>query len=109
MSYQLGVLMDVLDPIPYNYQLIVSSPGLDRPLAKPEHFARFVGQQAAVRYTPPEGGRRQVTGRLLGFAADQVRLQCDGGEVDIPWADVEDAHLVYDWSNGDSEEPGEPN
>jgi len=108
MSYELGVLMDVLDPIPYRYQLIVSSPGLDRPLTKPQHFQRFVGEQAAVRYAPPEGGRRQVTGRLLGFAHDQVQLQCDGEELHVPWADVEDAHLVYDWPEMEGKEPGEP-
>jgi ribosome maturation factor RimP len=105
MGYRLGVLMDVIDPIPCSYQLIVSSPGLDRPLTKPEHFQRFAGRQAAVTLGEAARGGRHVRGRLLGFADGQVRLERQGEEVCVPWLEIEEAHLVYDWDEMGGERP----
>lgn len=109
MGYHLGVLMDVIDPIPHNYQLIVSSPGADRPLTKPEHFERFTGKQVAVKCAQPVSGAHRVRGRLLGFADGQVRLAHDGQEIGVPWSEVEEARLVDDWqemSGGGSADSG---
>ena len=56
--------LDVHDPIPGQYTLEVSSPGLERPLRTPAHFLRAVGQQVAVRTHPGVEGERRVTGLL---------------------------------------------
>ena len=62
-----GDVMDELDPFPGAYTLEVSSPGIDRPLRTAEHFARFAGEQAAVKTAAPVEGRSSWTGELAGM------------------------------------------
>ncbi len=97
MSRRLSMLLDTLDPIPSSYTLIVSSPGLDRPLTRDEDFERFAGELTAVRHVTQDGARRTDTGVLQGVEDEQVILQVGGEAVPIPLAEVEEAHLVYDW------------
>ncbi len=92
------MLLDVLDPVPGAYTLVVSSPGLDRPLSEDEDFQRFAGEKAAIRYMPDGGQRRTVNGILKGLADDKVVV-----ELYIPLAEVEEAHLTYDWDAEDTE------
>ena len=66
-------LMDELDPFPGAYTLEVSSPGIDRPLRTPEHFARFVGETAVVKTAAPLDGRSAFTGAIAGVA-DGARI-----------------------------------
>jgi len=94
---RLSVLLDALDPIEGHYTLVVSSPGVNRPLTKDSDFERFSGQKAALRWSAPEQGPRTVRGILLGVEQDKVRLDVDGTEVLIPLADIETANIVYDW------------
>src|ERR1044071_667568 len=69
VSREVSATLDVEDPIQGNYRLEVSSPGIDRPLVKPEHFERFVGHDVSIRLTAPRaGGRRRYSGQLLGYA-----------------------------------------
>ena len=67
VSHQLSGVLDVEDPLPGHYDLEVSSPGLDRPLVFPEHFARFAGQRIKVRLAEKIEGRRKLEGVLLGL------------------------------------------
>lgn len=97
MSRRLSMLLDTLDPIPGSYTLIVSSPGLDRPLTRDEDFERFAGEVAALRYTTADGVRRTDTGVLRGIEGQDVVIDVDGEIVRIPLAEVEEANLVYDW------------
>jgi ribosome maturation factor RimP len=78
------------------YALEVSSPGIERPLSKPEHFRRFVGRRARVRTRDPHEGRRNFTGELLDASDDGVSLAADTGVVSIPYADIHRSHLVKD-------------
>ncbi len=103
MSRRLSMLLDTLDPIPSSYTLIVSSPGLDRPLTRDSDFDRFAGEQAAIRYRTEEGERRTDTGLLCGLDDDAVSIEVDGETLRIPLAEIEDAHLVYDWEAEDAE------
>lgn len=94
VSEQLSVILDLEDPIAGSYQLEVSSPGLDRPLIKPEDYQRFRGQRAWIRTYAPIDGRRQFRGRLEGLEGDQVRMSlADQGSVSIPLAQVAKARL----------------
>ena len=97
MSKQIGLVLDALDPIQPRYDLIVSSPGIERPLTKPEHYERFKGRLAAVRVAEPDGRRRTLQGRLAGCQEDDILLEVDGEAVTVPIACVEQAHLVFDW------------
>ncbi len=97
MSRRLSMVLDTLDPIPGSYTLVVSSPGLDRPLTRDSDFDRFAGEKAAVRHRSEDGARRTDTGLLLGLKEDAVVIEVDGEMLRIPLAGIEEAHLVYDW------------
>lgn len=95
-------IMDELDPFPGAYTLEVSSPGIDRPLRTPEHFARFAGDEVYVMTASPIEGRSRFNARLCGFdeQACCVKLSLDGEEVAIPLDDIKKAHVkgVIDFS-----------
>jgi ribosome maturation factor RimP len=78
------------------YALEVSSPGLDRPLTKPEHFRRFVGRRARVRTRGEHEGRRNFTGELLGATDDGVTVAAETGVVSIAYADIHRSNLLGD-------------
>lgn len=102
MSRRLSMLLDTLDPIPGSYTLIVSSPGLDRPITCASDFDRFKGERAAIRHRTDEGGRRTDTGLLCGVEDDSVNIEVDGETLRIPLVEIEEAHLVYDWEAEDA-------
>jgi ribosome maturation factor RimP len=82
-----------------SYGLEVSSPGSDRPLTKPDHFRRFLGRRARVRLREPRrtgeaGGRRSVSGELVGAGDAEVTLAADDGLVSIPYSDILRSNLV---------------
>jgi ribosome maturation factor RimP len=81
-----------------DYALEVSSPGLDRPLVKPEHFARFVGHQARIRTEQPIDGRRNFTGRLTAADAEAVRIESAGETIEIPFDLINRSNLVPELS-----------
>jgi ribosome maturation factor RimP len=78
------------------YALEVSSPGIERPLSKPEHFRRFVGRRAKVRTRGDHDGRRSFTGELLGATDDEVTVAADTGVVSIAYADIHRSNLLGD-------------
>ena len=96
VSGQVSALLDVEDPIPGHYNLEVSSPGLDRKLAKPEHFERFAGRRVQVRMRGPHLGRRNFSGTLLGREDGVIVLDVhDGtGRVELDLQDVVVARLA---------------
>jgi len=98
--------LDVADPIPQNYRLEVSSPGLDRPLVKPAHFERFAGQAARVQLLAPQAGRRKFQGVLRGLRGENVVLDtADAGTVELALANVERARLVPEFELTGSASP----
>jgi ribosome maturation factor RimP len=97
VSREVAALMDVEDPIPSAYRLEVSSPGLDRPLVKPEHFRRFAGEMARVQMIAPIAGQRRFRGVVRDCDERNVILQVDSQEVSLPLADIETARLVPDY------------
>jgi ribosome maturation factor RimP len=98
VSREVEGVLDVQDPIPQNYRLEVSSPGLDRPLVKPRHFERFAGQVARVQLLAPQGGRRKFQGVLRGLRSDNVVLDtADAGTVEVALGNIERARLVPDF------------
>lgn len=94
-----GVL-DVEDPVPGEYLLEVSSPGLDRPLRRPSHYERFAGEQAKVVMQKGFQGRRRLKGRLSGIEGETVLLDVDGETHRLPLDKIESARLVPDFSAG---------
>ena len=94
VSRQVSALLDVEDPLPGHYNLEVSSPGLDRPLFRPEHFSQFAGQQVKVRTQVPLDGHRTFRGELIEYRDGHVVLDDGQSELHIPWDAVGRANLV---------------
>lgn len=94
VSRQLSAMLDVEDPIAENYELEVSSPGLDRPLFRPEHFARFSGERVRIRLSRPLEGRRNFEGILKGLVEGCVELTVDNEIFRLDLEDIDSARLV---------------
>ncbi len=88
-------VLDVEDFIPVGYDLEVSSPGLERPLKRPEHFELQVDKEVRVRTWEPIDGRRNWKGRILSVDGEILAVEVDGQEYRIPIPAVERASLVY--------------
>jgi ribosome maturation factor RimP len=94
VSRAVSDLLDAADPLPGQYTLEVSSPGLDRPLRTAEHFARYVGETVSVELAQPLDGRRRFKGPLRAAAEDAVEVEVDGRRHVLPMAGIRRAHLV---------------
>jgi ribosome maturation factor RimP len=94
ISRSVSALLDVADPIAGAYTLEISSPGIDRPLVRPEDYDRFSGFEARIELSAPLDGRKRFRGRLLGTADGAVRLATEAGEARLPLAAVTRAKLV---------------
>lgn len=83
------------DPIEGEYSLEVSSPGLDRPLTKAEHFQRFAGYEAKLETVREVDGRKRFKGRVVSIdGQNNVHFEMDGTEYVIPFEDVSKAKLI---------------
>jgi ribosome maturation factor RimP len=81
------------------YSLEVSSPGLERPLREPRHFARSVGQRVKVTTVVPVEGRKVHEGALVSADAEAIVVAADGGELRVPYADIASARTVFEWGS----------
>lgn len=89
-------ILDAEDPIPGSYQLEVSSPGVERPLRRPEDYRRFSGEKVRVKTFAPISGQRSFTGGLQGLEGDSVVVDTPEGRRAIPLEEIAKAHLVAD-------------
>ncbi len=94
VSHQISGVLDVEDPLPGQYSLEVSSPGLDRPLFEADDFRRFVGQRVNVKLDASIGGRRKYKGVLLGIEDDQILVEVDGEVYPLFMDQIQEARLV---------------
>ena len=94
VSRQVSAILDVEDPLPGNYTLEVSSPGLDRTLTKPAHFQRFMGADVRVKLRFPLAGRRNFRGALKSADEENIEVEVDGESHKLPMATIESARLV---------------
>jgi ribosome maturation factor RimP len=96
LSRDLSAVLDLHeDQMPAQYRLEVSSPGLDRPLAKPADYSRFVGREVHVKTLAPVDGRRSFQGELVGLEDGVVVLLIDAETYRVPYASVHRARLVH--------------
>jgi ribosome maturation factor RimP len=93
-SRAIGPVLDVADPIPGEYDLEVSSPGIDRPLVRPEDFVRFAGHEAKLETAAMLDGRRRFRGVLGGVEEGDVLIAIDGETRRLPFAALSEARLV---------------
>ena len=94
VSRAVSALLDVEDPVPGNYNLEVSSPGLDRKLTKVEHFQRFAGETVKVQMRFPIEGRRRFRGTLVSSDDENIVVEVDGESHSLPLKTIDTARLV---------------
>ena len=86
VSRQASALLDVVDFGPARYTLEVTSPGLDRPLYRPEDYGRFTGRLARITIQPPGERKKTVVARLTGFdpsGGGRVTVTGEKGETQV--------------------------
>ena len=101
--------LDDLDPFPGPYTLEVSSPGLERRLRTPAHFARAIGETLSVRTLPDAGTLRRVRGVLSAADASGITLEgpeLADGSMRIAYGQIERAKTVFEWGTERSAKPG---
>jgi ribosome maturation factor RimP len=99
-SHAVETALEVADLIEHEYALEVSSPGIERPLTRPEHFQRFVGQKVKIKtfgplFDPP---RKNFSGTLVAFQDDAAEVEVEGaGRFRIARKEIAKAHLKAPW------------
>ncbi|WP_426356844.1 ribosome maturation factor RimP [Pseudocolwellia sp. HL-MZ19] len=94
VSRQVGAILDVEDPIGPEYNLEVSSPGLDRPLFDLEHFQAVIGETITVKLSMPLNGRRKFKGTLETIDNEILIVVVDGQDYELVFSNIDKANLV---------------
>ena len=95
VSHQISAMLDVEDPIQGEYNLEISSPGLDRPLFEVAQYKKFIGNRIKVRTYNPLDNRRNFVGVLQQVdETNDIHLLTDAGEVVLPFSSIEKAKIV---------------
>jgi ribosome maturation factor RimP len=100
VSRAVDTVLDVEDIVPHEYNLEVSSPGVNRPLKKPTHYERVKGQKIKVKTFGPIGEppRKNFTGTLTEVAADAISVDVEGaGNFRISFKDIAKANLEFEF------------
>ena len=94
-SRALSPVLDVEDPMPHEYNLEVSSPGIDRPLTRDGDFANWVGHEVKIELNIPIEGRKRFHGMITDEKNGAAFLTLkDGAQAEIPLKEMQKAHLV---------------
>ena len=94
INTSVGTILDVEDPIPENYTLEISSPGIDRPLTRKKDYDSFQGFEDKVETTELIDGRRRFRGVLAGVNNDEVLINLEEGTIGLKFTWLSDARLV---------------
>ncbi|HXA33445.1 MAG TPA: ribosome maturation factor RimP [Acidimicrobiales bacterium] len=93
-------ILDEHDPFPGHYTLEVSSPGVERTLRTPAHFARAIGEKVTVKTRPQVPGDRRLTGTLMASDDDGLVLRVEGDPTEdrrLGYSDIDRARTVFEW------------
>lgn len=94
LSHALLEFIEREEPLEGDYELEVSSPGIDRPLTRLTDFARWAGHEAKVELLAPLEGRKRFRGLLLGLEGADVVIETQGDRVSFPFKGIAEAKLV---------------
>lgn len=94
VSRALGFVLDDVDRVGAGYKLEVSSPGINRPLVKPQHFRRFAGEKAKVVFLDEGGSKKSLTGDILETDEEKLTLSLSSRDVIIRFDRVLEANLI---------------
>ena len=105
ISRRLSPVLDAYDPMPGQYRLEVSSPGIDRPLVRPSDFALWAGHEAKIELKELVDGRKRFRGVIEGVENSEVRLsielerKAEKVTIGLPFSLIGEAKLVADMGN----------
>ena len=94
LSHALSEFLEREDPIEGDYELEVSSPGIDRPLTRLADFARWSGHEAKIELVAPQDGRKRLRAMLLGLDGNDVVVDAAGERLKFPFRAIAEAKLV---------------
>ena len=94
LSRALSPVFDLEDPVQGEYDLEISSPGIDRPLMRPEDFERFIGHEAKVETAAMIDNRRRWRGVIKAINGEEITLATDQGDATLKFSALSDARLV---------------
>ncbi|PHM66868.1 hypothetical protein Xsto_00892 [Xenorhabdus stockiae] len=94
VSHQVSAVLDVEDPIPGLYNLEISSPGLDRPLFKAEHYQRFMGEEISLMLRMAMQNRRKWQGIIKAVDGEMITVTVDGKDEVFALSNIQKANLV---------------
>lgn len=97
MTKAISRMIDAEDPIPGRFTLEVTSPGVERPLKKPEHFRRSVGEDITVKTTPDVEGERRVEGKLDDADEYGITITSADGQRVLKYGEIRTARTVFSW------------
>jgi len=106
-SREIEVQLDAADYMTGRYRLEVSSPGLDRILAREKDFEAAVGERVQLQTRFAIEGRKRFKGKLVGFEGRSAAIEVDGQTVSIPFETIEKANTIYQFSRSDFSGAGE--
>lgn len=110
LTRDISRMIDETDPIPGQFTLEVSSPGLERPLRTPDHFARSVGERISLKTRAGVPGERRQTATLLSADDTGITVAPDDAEPGVTrtltFDDLERARTIFEW--GPAPKPGGP-
>ncbi|WP_340609856.1 ribosome maturation factor RimP [Xenorhabdus bharatensis] len=94
VSHQVSAVLDVEDPIPGLYNLEISSPGLERPLFKAEHYQRFMGEEVSLMLRMAMQNRRKWQGIIKAVDGEMITVTVDGKDEVFALSNIQKANLV---------------
>ncbi len=94
LSRALSPVFDLEDPVQGEYDLEISSPGIDRPLMRIEDFERFIGFDAKLETAAPINNQRRWKGVIKAVDGDDITLATEHGEARLKFSALSDARLV---------------
>ncbi len=98
ISEEISRGLDLRDPIPGRYTLEVSTPGLERNLRTPDHFARSVGDRVVVKTREIlVGNSHRIEGTVIDAGPDEVVVDTDRDKVGVPYGAIKSARTVFEW------------
>lgn len=97
VSREIDPIIDEADPIEVSYRLEVSSPGVERVLTRPEHFASCIGEKVEVKLYAPMNGRKQLCGILSAADKDSITVSENGTDSVLLKSAVAKVATVFEW------------
>ena len=106
VSRQLGDVLEANEAVAGRYMLEVSSPGVNRPLRKPEHFERVVGGRIKAKLSSADGSKRTLLGKLISLDGNVAHLETDeGGDEQFTLDEVQRANFEFEFE--EASRPGQ--